>query len=139
MTAKWYVCWKFKTTWICYLKGDDKSFMVDQIVAYKWSGGSGLKVRRQSDTRGPVRKRLLIFVGIQSLTNYNNVFYFIFIWVFFFSSQIGSHRIKKKKTKQKQTWGASIFQYRVCFVCSLLQLLSFSPALLKNQNGLGVE
>lgn len=37
----------------CYLKGDDKSFMVDQIVAYKWSGGSGLKVRRHSDTCGP--------------------------------------------------------------------------------------
>ena len=66
------------------MKGDDKSFMVDQIVAYKWSGGSGLKVRRQSDTRGPVRKRLLIFVGIQSLTNYNNVFFFFLFECFSF-------------------------------------------------------
>lgn len=94
----------------CYLKGDDKSFMVDQIVAYKWSGGSGLKVRRHSDTCGPVRKRLLIFVGIQSLTNYKDVL-FLFIWVFFFSSQIGSHRITKKRKKKETKMGG--FQFPI--------------------------
>jgi hypothetical protein len=57
--------------------------------------------------------------------------------VYFLFSELGLKKNKKfRKRNKDESFHFPIWGLYLCFVSSLL--LSFSPALLKNQNGLGV-